>query len=116
MSSRLLTRSPRRRGRASSAASRQTGIDEHDPRFANLRSVTRSLTLPAPISATAILAEIAQDLVRGAATIPRNGSATAPGLRGTVEDRIDQMIESKQQLAGDFLSAFLTGAMAILIL
>jgi non-specific serine/threonine protein kinase len=24
--------------------------------------------------------------------------------RGTVEDRIDQMIESKQQLAGDFLS------------
>jgi DNA polymerase-4 len=34
-------------------------------RFANLRSVTRSLTLPAPISATAILAEIAEDLVRG---------------------------------------------------
>ena len=25
--------------------------------------------------------------------------------RGTVEDKIDQMIESKQQLAGDFLSA-----------
>jgi SNF2 family DNA or RNA helicase len=24
--------------------------------------------------------------------------------RGTVEDRIDQMIESKKQLAGDFLS------------
>src|SRR5437588_221532 len=34
-------------------------------RFADLRSVTRSLTLPAPISATAILAEIAEDLVRG---------------------------------------------------
>jgi DNA polymerase-4 len=34
-------------------------------RFANLRSVTRSLTLPAPISATPILAEIAEDLVRG---------------------------------------------------
>ena len=34
-------------------------------RFANLRSVTHSLTLPAPISATAILAEIAEDLVRG---------------------------------------------------
>jgi DNA polymerase IV len=33
-------------------------------RFADLRSVTRSLTLPAPISATAILAEIAEDLVR----------------------------------------------------
>ena len=33
-------------------------------RFADLRSVTRSLTLPAPISATLILAEIAEDLVR----------------------------------------------------
>jgi DNA polymerase IV len=35
-------------------------------RFADLRSVTRSLTLPAPISATATLAEIAEDLVQGA--------------------------------------------------
>ena len=34
-------------------------------RFADLRSVTRSLTLPAPISATAIRGEIAEDLVRG---------------------------------------------------
>ena len=34
-------------------------------RFADLRSVTRSITLPAPISATAMLAEIAEDLVRG---------------------------------------------------
>ncbi len=34
-------------------------------RFADLRSVTRSLTLPAPISATLILAEIAEELVRG---------------------------------------------------
>jgi DNA polymerase-4 len=33
-------------------------------RFADLRSVTRSLTLPAPISATAILAETAETLVR----------------------------------------------------
>lgn len=33
-------------------------------RFADLRSVTRSVTLGAPISATAILAEIAEDLVR----------------------------------------------------
>ena len=32
-------------------------------RFADLRSVTRSLTLAAPISATTILAEIAEDLV-----------------------------------------------------
>jgi DNA polymerase-4 len=35
-------------------------------RFADLRAVTRSRTLPAPISATPILAEIAEDLVRGA--------------------------------------------------
>ncbi len=35
-------------------------------RFADLRSVTRSVTLPAAISATAILAEIAEDLVRAA--------------------------------------------------
>lgn len=34
-------------------------------RFADLRAVTRSVTLDAPISATTILAEIAEDLVRG---------------------------------------------------
>ena len=34
-------------------------------RFADLRSVTRSVTLSAPISATPILAQIAEDLVRG---------------------------------------------------
>src|SRR5947199_5379236 len=33
-------------------------------RFADLRSVTRSITLAAPISATVMLAEIAEDLVR----------------------------------------------------
>ena len=33
-------------------------------RFADLRSVTRSVTLDAPIAATAILAEIAEELVR----------------------------------------------------
>jgi DNA polymerase-4 len=32
-------------------------------RFADLRSVTRSLTLDAPVSATAILTEIAEGLV-----------------------------------------------------
>ena len=37
-------------------------------RFADFRSVTRSVTLPAPISTTAILAEIAEDLVRGVLT------------------------------------------------
>jgi DNA polymerase-4 len=34
-------------------------------RFADLRSVTRSLTLSAPVSATRALAEIAENLVRG---------------------------------------------------
>ena len=34
-------------------------------RFADLRSVTRSITLPAPISATSILAEIGEELVFG---------------------------------------------------
>jgi DNA polymerase IV len=34
-------------------------------RFADLRAVTRSITLDAPVSATAILAEIAEELVRG---------------------------------------------------
>ena len=35
-------------------------------RFGDMRSVTRSRTLPAPISTTTTLAEIAEDLVRGA--------------------------------------------------
>jgi DNA polymerase-4 len=35
-------------------------------RFADLRAVTRSVTLPEPISATAILAEVAEELVRAA--------------------------------------------------
>lgn len=35
-------------------------------RFADMRAVTRSITLPAPISATTILAEIAEDLVQSA--------------------------------------------------
>ena len=34
-------------------------------RFSDLRSVTRAVTLPAPVSATRALAEIAEDLVRG---------------------------------------------------
>jgi DNA polymerase-4 len=34
-------------------------------RFADLRAVTRAITLDAPIAATAILAEIAEELVRG---------------------------------------------------
>ena len=41
-------------------------------RFADLRSVTRSLTMPAPVSATRALAEIAEDLVRGVLADHRN--------------------------------------------
>ena len=37
-------------------------------RFADMRAVTRAVTLDTPISATAILAEIAEDLVRGVLT------------------------------------------------
>jgi impB/mucB/samB family C-terminal domain len=44
-------------------------------RFADLRSVTRSVTLDAPISATAILAEIAEELVRTVLALhPEEGS------------------------------------------
>src|SRR5205814_6957066 len=44
-------------------------------RFADLRSVTRSVTLDAPISATAILAEIAEELVRTVISLhPEEGS------------------------------------------
>src|SRR5262249_45432106 len=35
-------------------------------RFANLHSITRSVTLPAPVSATPILAQIAEELALGA--------------------------------------------------
>lgn len=35
-------------------------------RFADMRSITRSITLPAPVAATAIMSEIAEELVRGA--------------------------------------------------
>jgi DNA polymerase-4 len=50
-------------------------------RFADLRSVTRSLTLPAPISATSSLAEIAEDLVRGVlADHPRERTISLLGI------------------------------------
>ena len=50
-------------------------------RFADLRSVTRSRTLPAPISATGSLAEIAEDLVCGVlAEHPRERSISLLGI------------------------------------
>jgi DNA polymerase-4 len=58
-------------------------------RFSNLNSVTRSLTLDAPISATVILAE---ELVRGHRGTPRREDHLAPGdlcvaSRGALESR-----------------------------
>ena len=57
----LPTGSPLTRLRAKSRPGRTVTVRV---RFADLRSVTRSVTLDAPISATAILAEIAEELVR----------------------------------------------------
>jgi DNA polymerase-4 len=48
------------------AKSKSGGTVTARVRFANLNSVTRSVTLDAPISATAILAEVAEELVRAA--------------------------------------------------
>jgi DNA polymerase-4 len=44
-------------------------------RFADLRAVTRSLTLSAPVSATRAIAEIAEDLVRSALADHRDEKA-----------------------------------------
>lgn len=50
-------------------------------RFSDMRSVTRALTLPAPISATTALAEIAIDLVRGIlADNPKQGAISLLGI------------------------------------
>ena len=55
-----------RRGRRSGVAAPLAGRTiTVRVRFADLRAVTRSLTLSAPISATRAVAEIAEDLVRG---------------------------------------------------
>ena len=50
-------------------------------RFADLRSITRAVTLPAPVSATAILAETAEELVRAAlAEHPRERHLSLLGI------------------------------------
>src|SRR5262249_26768920 len=46
-------------------------------RFADLRSVTRSLTLSAPLSATRALAEIADGLLRGVLPDPADAGAAS---------------------------------------
>jgi DNA polymerase-4 len=63
-------------------------------RFADLRSVTRSITLPAAVSATAMLAEIAEELVRSAlADHPGEKSISLLGISVShlEEDRVLQL-------------------------
>jgi DNA polymerase-4 len=72
-------------------------------RFADLRSVTRSATLPAPISATAILAEIAEDLVRGVlANHPRESTITLLAISvSNLESHAANQLELPFGLEGD---------------
>ena len=72
-------------------------------RFADLRSVTRALTLPAPISATTTLLEIAVDLVRGVlADHPSERTISLLAISGSNlgEDPFPQL-ELPLQLADD---------------
>jgi len=63
-------------------------------RFADLRAVTRSVTLPAPVSATVILAEVAEELV-GAALRDHPGeriiSLLAVGISHLEDDAVLQL-------------------------
>jgi DNA polymerase-4 len=72
-------------------------------RFADLRSVTRALTLPAPISATTALMEVAIDLVRGVlADYPDERTISLLAISGSNlgEDRFAQL-ELPFRLADD---------------
>jgi DNA polymerase-4 len=71
-------------------------------RFADLRSVTRSLTLPAPVSATASLAEIAEDLVRGVlASHPRERTISLLAISvSNLEEQAAVQLELPLGLAG----------------
>jgi DNA polymerase-4 len=64
-------------------------------RFADLRAVTRSITLDAPISATVILAEIAEELVRSAlADYPREKSISLLAISVShLESKSDLQLE-----------------------
>jgi DNA polymerase-4 len=72
-------------------------------RFADLRSVTRSLTLLAPISATTILAEIAEDLVRGVlANHPHERTISLLAISvSNLEEHAVLQLELPLDLAGD---------------
>jgi DNA polymerase-4 len=72
-------------------------------RFADLRSVTRSFTLDAPISATASLAEVAEELVR-AALADHPGEKTISLLAISVshlENHWDLQLELPLELEGE---------------
>jgi DNA polymerase-4 len=72
-------------------------------RFADLRSVTRSVTLDAPISATTILAEIAEELVRGVlAQHPRERTISLLAISVShLEDRPEMQLELPLGLADE---------------
>jgi DNA polymerase-4 len=72
-------------------------------RFADLSSVTRALTLPAPISATAALADVAIELVRGVlADNPGERTISLLAISGSnLGDRPHLQLELPFQLADD---------------
>ncbi|MGK9234623.1 DNA polymerase IV [Inquilinus limosus] len=72
-------------------------------RFADLRSVTRSVTLDAPIAATATLAEIAEELVRGVlAQHPEESMISLLGISVShLEDRPQLQLELPLGLADE---------------
>jgi DNA polymerase-4 len=72
-------------------------------RFADLRSVTRSVTLDVPVSATAILAEIAEELVRNVlAQYPNEKFISLLAISVShLEDHFDLQLELPLHLEGD---------------
>jgi DNA polymerase-4 len=72
-------------------------------RFADLRSVTRSITLAAPVSATAILAEVAEDLVRSVlADHPYERTISLLAISvSNLEERVDLQLELPLGLADE---------------
>jgi len=72
-------------------------------RFADLRSVTRSVTLDAPVSATAILAEIAEELVRSVLALhPDEEAITLLAISVShLEEHFDLQLELPLGLNGE---------------
>jgi DNA polymerase-4 len=72
-------------------------------RFADLRSVTRSVTLDAPVLATVILAEIAEDLVRNVlAQHPDEKTISLLAISvSNLEEHFDQQLELPLGLEGE---------------